>query len=131
MPLTLEEANRIVRSALAKAQELNIRISAAVCDAGGRLIAFQRMDNAIWASAYGSQGKAVASAAFGRPSGELTERAEQPTPRGIAIAEGGHMIMGQGAVPIIRNGIVEGACGVGGGTSQQDEDCARAGIGQL
>ena len=38
------------------------------------------------------------------------------------------MIMGQGAVPIIRNGIVEGACGVGGGTSQQDEDCARAGI---
>jgi hypothetical protein len=48
---------------LAKAQELNIKISAAVCDAGGRLVAFQRMDNAIWASAYASQGKAVASAA--------------------------------------------------------------------
>ncbi len=131
MPLTLEEANRIMRGALAKAQELNIRISAAVCDSGGRLIAFQRMDHAIWASAYGSQGKAVASAAFGRPSGELSVRADQPTPRGIAIAEGGHMIMGQGAVPIIRNGVVEGACGVGGGTSQQDEDCARAGVGQL
>src|ERR1700757_575818 len=48
--------------------------------------------------------------------------------RGIAAAEGGHMIMGQGAVPIIRNGVVEGACGVGGGTSQEDEDCARAGV---
>jgi glc operon protein GlcG len=131
MPLTLEEANRIVRGALTKAQELNIRISAAVCDGGGRLIAFQRMDNAIWASAYGSQGKAVASAAFGRASGELSDRADQPTPRGIAIAEGGHMIMGQGAVPIIRNGVIEGACGVGGGTSQQDEDCARAGVAQL
>jgi hypothetical protein len=81
-------------------------------------------------SAYGSQGKAVASAAFGRPSGALTERADQPTPRGIAAASGGH-IMGQGAVPIVRNGIVEGACGVGGGTSQQDEDCARAGVAQL
>jgi len=102
MALTLEEANRIVRGALAKAQELNIRISAAVCDSGGRLIALQRMDNAIWASAYG-----------------------------IAAASGGHMIMGQGAVPIVRNGIVEGACGVGGGTSQQDEDCARAGVAQL
>ena len=65
MALTLEEANRIIRGALAKAQELNIKISAAVCDSGGRLIALQRMDNAIWASAYGSQGKAVASAAFG------------------------------------------------------------------
>jgi uncharacterized protein GlcG (DUF336 family) len=131
MGLNLEEANRIVEGAVAKARELNIRISAAVCDAGGRLIAFQRMDNAIFASVYGSQGKAIASAAFGRPSGEMAERADQPTPRGVALAEGGHMIMGQGAVPIIRNGGVEGACGVGGGTAQQDEDCARAGVARL
>src|ERR1700761_7963068 len=102
MSLTLDEANRVVAGALAKAREINIKVSAAVCDAGGRLMAFQRMDNAIWASAYGSQGKAVASAAFGRPSGELAERATQPTPAGIAAAEGGHMIMGQGAVPIRR-----------------------------
>src|SRR6516164_2648233 len=131
MALTLDEANRIVRGAVAKAQELNIKISAAVCDSGGRLIAFQRMNNAIWASVYGSQGKAVASAAFGRPSGELSERANHPTPAGIAAAEGGHMIMGQGAVPIRRHGVIEGACGVGGGTAQQDEDCARAGVGKL
>src|SRR6476661_8686708 len=131
MALELEEANRVISRAIAKAGELNIRISVAVCDAGGRLMAFQRMDNAIWASAYGSQGKAVASAAFGRPSGELAERANHPTPAGIASAEGGHMIMGQGAVPILRNGIIEGACGVGGGTAQQDEDCARAGVGRL
>jgi glc operon protein GlcG len=128
MPLTLDDANRIIAGALAKARELNIKVTVAVCDAGGRLISLQRMDGAIWAGVYGSQGKAVASAAFGRASGELTPRADHPTPRGIAAAEGGHMIMGQGAVPIIRNGVVEGACGVGGGTSQEDEDCARAGI---
>ena len=87
MTLTLDEANRILRGALAKATELNIKISAAVCDAGGRPIAMQRMDGAIWASAYGCQGKAVASAAFGRPSGEMAARADQPTPRGIAAAE--------------------------------------------
>jgi glc operon protein GlcG len=131
MSLTLEEANRIVAGALAKARELNIRVAAAVCDAGGRLIALQRMDGAIWASAYGCQGKAVASAAFGRPSGDMAARADQPTPRGIAAASGGEMIMGQGAVPILRDGIVIGACGVGGGTSQEDEDCARAGVGKL
>ena len=131
MSLTLEEANRIVGGALAKARELNIRISAAVVDSGGRLIALQRMDNAIWASAYGCQGKAVASAGFGRPSGEMAARADQPTPKGIAAASGGEMIMGQGAVPIIRNGVVEGACGVGGGTSQEDEDCASAGVALL
>jgi glc operon protein GlcG len=128
MALTLEDANRIAQGAIAKARELDIRISVAVCDAGGRLMVFQRMDNAIWASCYGSQGKAVASAAFNRPSGELAERANHPTPAGIAAAEGGHMIMGQGAVPIRRGNAVEGACGVGGGTGEQDEDCARAGV---
>lgn len=131
MALTLEEANRVAEGAIAKAKALNIRISVAVCDAGGRLVAFQRMNNAIWASVYGSQGKAVASAAFGRPSSALSERAHQPTPAGIAAAEGGHMIMGQGAVPIIRDGIVEGACGVGGGSGKEDEDCAIAGAAKL
>ena len=131
MAVSLAEANKIVAGAIAKAEELNIKINVAVCDAGGRLIAFNRMDGAIWAGVYGSQGKAVASAAFGRTSGELQERADQPTPRGIAIAEGGHMIMGQGGVPIVRGGAVEGSCGVGGGTSQEDEDCARAGIATL
>ena len=131
MAITLAEANRILEGAIAHAQGLNIKVNVAVCDAGGRLIAFNRMDGAIWAGVYGSQGKAVASAAFGRNSGELQQRADQPTARGIALAEGGHMIMGQGGVPINRNGVVEGAVGVGGGTSQEDEDCSNAGIAKL
>jgi uncharacterized protein GlcG (DUF336 family) len=131
MPLTLADANRVVQGTMAKAEELNIKVSVAVCDAGGRLIAFGRMDGAIWAGVYGSQGKAVAAAAFGRASGLLQERADTPIIRGITAADGGHMITSQGAVPAIRNGEVIGACGVGGGTSQQDEDCAVAGVAVL
>ena len=131
MALTLAEANQAVQGALTRARELNIKISVAVCDAGGRLVAFNRMDGALWAGAYGSQGKAIASVAFARPSGELQERAGTPIVQGIIAAEGGHMIPSQGAVPIIRNGVVDGACGVGGGTAQQDEDCARAGVAKL
>ena len=131
MALTLEEANRIVQGTIYKAKEMNIKISAAVCDAGGRLMAFGRMDGAIWAGVYGSQGKAVASTAFGRPSGQLAERADTPIIRGIIAGEGGHGIAAQGAVPIIRGGVVEGACGVGGGTSQEDEECAAAGVAKL
>ena len=29
-------------------------------------------------------------------------------------------------VPIFGQGVLIGACGVGGGTAQEDEDCARA-----
>ena len=131
MAITLKEARQILDGSIAKAEELNIKVSAAVVDAGGRLIAMNKMDGAIWASAYGCIGKAVGSSAFGRPSGEMQERADQPTPRGVAAASGGEMILGQGAVPIILNGVVEGACGLGGGTSQQDEDCAKAGVAKL
>jgi len=131
MALTLAEANRIVQAAVTKAQEINIKVSVAVCDAGGRLVAFNRMDGAIWGSIYGSQGKAIASAGFSRPSGELQERAGSPIIQGIVAAEGGHMIPSMGAVPILRNGVLEGACGVGGGTSQQDEDVAKAAVAKL
>ena len=131
MAISLDDANGIVAAAIAKANELNIKINVAVCDAGGRLIAFNRMDGAIWGGVYGSQGKAVAAAAFGRTSGELQERASSPIISGILAAEGGHGIPSQGAVPIIRNGAVEGACGVGGGSSQEDEDCAAAGVATL
>lgn len=131
MALTLAEANSIVEGAIAAANEMGIKINVAVCDAGGRLIAFNRMDGAIWAGVYGSQGKAVASVAFGRTSGELQERANSPIVSGILAAEGGHGIPSQGGVPIVRDGVVEGAVGVGGGTSQEDEDCARAGIANL
>src|ERR671910_1649288 len=109
MSLTLAEANQVVQGALDKAREMNIKISVAVCDAGGRLMAFNRMDGAIWGSVYGCQGKAIASVAFGRASGELQERSGSPIIQGIMAAEGGHMIPSQGAVPIMRSGAAVGA----------------------
>ena len=129
MALSLAEAHKVIEGAIKKAQELNIRVCVSVCDSGGRLLAFNRMDGAIWGAVYGSQGKSVASAAMGRPSGDLDP--SRVIFQKIGEHEGGHMIASQGAVPIVRNGVVDGACGVGGGTGQQDEDCARAGAGTL
>jgi hypothetical protein len=37
------EANRVIEGAIAKSGGVGIKISIAVCDAGGRLVAFQRM----------------------------------------------------------------------------------------
>lgn len=128
MSLTLQDANRMVEAAIAKARELDILISVAVVDAGGRLVAFNRMDGAIWAGVYGSQGKAVGSVAFGRNSGLMQERAGSPIVTGIRQAEGDHLIMSQGGAVLLRDGAPEGACGVGGGTGEEDEICAQAAV---
>ena len=37
----------------------------------------------------------------------------------------------EGVVSIIRNGFLEGVCDDNGGTTQHDENCARAGVARL
>ena len=61
MALTLTEAHRMIQAAVAKAQELNVTISVAVCDTGGNVAALNRMDGASAVSATVAQGKAAAS----------------------------------------------------------------------
>ena len=129
--VTLEEAIRMCDAAVAKAEEIGIRVSVSVVDSGSNLLATHRMDGSIILGVEGSRGKAVASVIFGQPSGELEARADRPTFRAILLQYGGKFIMGQGAVPISRDGEMIGACGVGGGTPQEDEDCARAGIAAI
>jgi uncharacterized protein GlcG (DUF336 family) len=109
----------------------NGAFNVAVCDAGGRLLAFQRMDGAMWAGSLGSQGKAMVSSAFGRPSDDLTTRADHPILPGVTAAEGNNMFYRQGVVPTFRDGVLSGACGVGGGFAREDEDCTRAGVDEL
>ena len=125
MALTLTEANRMVQAALARAQQLNVKISVAVCDAGGHLVALSRMDGAIAVSATVAQGKAAASAGFGRASGTLP--ADSPVLQAVIAALGGRMLPAQGAVPVVKNSELIGAIGASGATAEQDEQCAQAG----
>ena len=129
--LTLAEAVKICDVAIAKAEEQGSQIAVTVVDSGTNLVAEHRMDGALVLAIEGSRGKAVASAIFGQPSGELEPKADRPVFRALQIQMNGRFIMGQGAVPIVRNGEVIGACGVGGATSQEDEDCARAGVAAI
>ena len=70
----------------------------------------------------------MAAACFGRSGEDLAENAQAPVFRGLMAMEGGHMIPGKGALPAYRDGELVGAVGGSGGTAQEDEDAARAGI---
>jgi uncharacterized protein GlcG (DUF336 family) len=126
--LTLAEAEQILVAAKAKVLEMGARMSVSVVDPRGDLIAMFRTDGASWRTPPISRAKAVAAACFGRPSGDLTENAQAPVFRGLMAMEGGHMIPGQGALPVYRGNELVGAVGGSGGTAQEDEDAARAGI---
>ena len=129
--ITLEESKPICEAAIKKAEELGIKIAVSVVDSALNLVTMQKMDDALILAIDGSKGKAVASVIFGQPTGELEERSKRPTFRALEIQWGGRFVMGQGALPIIRDGEVIGACGVGGGTPEEDEICAASGISTL
>lgn len=129
MGLTLSDANRMVQAAIAEAEKINIKLSVAVVDAGGHLLAFNRMEGAIFISAVAAQGKAIGSVGFGRDSSAIP--GDSPVIQAIMATQGGRIIPAQGALPIVQNGEVVGAIGGSGGTSQQDEDCARVGLAAL
>lgn len=132
MTLTLAEATSIVAAAIAKARQLNVTVSVAVCDEQGHLIALNRMDGAYAEIANRfSIGKAIVSASTGLPSGEVKGTVDHPSAAGV-LGQGMPAIRIRGGLPIFRNGQIEGACGVGGALSHEhEEECARAGIASI
>ena len=131
--LTLSAAQRIINGALKRARQLNLNVSVAVCDANGRLIALNQMDESVdWEVDRCSMGKAVAAAITGRPSDRLFEHFRVGGPR---LPSFHHVVppRGQrGGLPVVEAGIVQGGCGVSGAPkSEQDEECAAAGIAAL
>jgi glc operon protein GlcG len=132
MSIRLIEADRAIHAALAKAHNLAVNISVTVCDATGRLVAFQRMDGAVALADRASIGKALASATSGRPSGDESLEGQSDFPlTATVIGEAMPLLRRPGGLPIIRGGRVEGAIGVAGASDEQAVECALAGINAL
>jgi uncharacterized protein GlcG (DUF336 family) len=127
--IKLAEANHAIVAAQEYARDRGYSISVTVCDSMGHLIAHQRMDDALLLSGYGSVGKAIASAGLGIPSGEESDVDLKRSSVSGVLAHGLAVIRRPGGLPIKRGGKVEGAIGVSGApTDEQDEECARRGV---
>jgi uncharacterized protein GlcG (DUF336 family) len=130
--LTLAMAETALRAAQAKAAALRAPMTVTVVDEAGRLVLSARGDGTGFFTPETSRAKAVAAAAFRRRTAEVAD----------LVARGGFwstistVLQGQalptlGATPIVRGGRVIGAIGCGGGTGEQDQECADAGAAAL
>jgi glc operon protein GlcG len=88
MTLTLMDARRAINGAIARAGELEAKITVTVCDEQGRLVALNRMDGALETSDRDSIGKAIADAATGHPSSEVNAAVDFSLRTGTVIGEG-------------------------------------------
>lgn len=131
MPITLREAEKLLKAAEESALRQSLKVSIAVVDSRGDLVVTCRMDGARYFTLDIARGKAMVSAMFNAPSGTLAERANTPVMQTLNQMNLGRLVFGQGALPIVQGNEVLGAVGVSGATSQQDEDIAKAALAAL
>ena len=124
MPIPVEKAIQMVRSAHAQAAQLDIAVTAVVVDQSGRMIALGRMDRARPITVEMALNKAYTAASFQQPTKELAGVAGQTWFQSLVVSSNGRIMPGAGALPIVEGDNVVGAVAVAGGTEEQDQRCA-------
>jgi uncharacterized protein GlcG (DUF336 family) len=133
--LSLDQANRIIAAALAKARVMELApVGVAVLDAGGHLVSLQREDGLSFLRVRVCQGKAYGALGMGTHSRHLATRfAGSVNAQGFftalnAMSDGMVVPLMGGVLIRDKGGRVLGAVGVSGARSEDDEACAVAGI---
>ena len=119
-------------AAVQSAQAMGARVNVALVDGGGVLAGFLRMPGAPLHSVEIAIDKAYTAASFGLPTSRWTEVLQAHS---AAVREGlvlrPRFVAFGGGLPIVEDGRCIGAIGVSGGSEQQDEQIARAGLQAL
>lgn len=122
-------AQTAVAAAVQAAQAMGARVNVALVDASGVLAGFLRMPGAPLHSVEIAIDKAYTAASFGLPTARWTEVLQSHS---AAVREGlvqrPRFVAFGGGVPIVEGGRCIGAIGVSGGSEQQDEAIAHAGL---
>ena len=127
LKLTHEGALKMLHAGVAKALEMKQPQCITVTDEGGHLLAFVRMDGAKVLSIDSSRKKALTAASGRAPSGEANVANEIK----LAFATEGKLTNLKGGLPVVVEGHVIGAIGVGSGTGEQDLEVAKAMLAAL
>ena len=129
--LTLDIARKILDVALAKSVEKKLKpLVVAVLDARGCIKALAAQDGTSLLRSEIAHGKAYGALAMGMGSRALFQRAQEQAyfVDAVNTLAQGRLVPVPGGVLIQNGGVLLGAVGVSGDTSDNDEACAIAGI---
>jgi glc operon protein GlcG len=125
-------AKRMIAAAEAAALGANAQVAIAIVDGNGDLVYFERMDGASARAVTSSQGKARAALLLGVPTKEAQDSiaAGKPLPVTLTAPPAGawELTIGQGGLPIIKDGKAVAAIGCGGSLPANDEKFCQAGL---
>lgn len=132
MSITLENAEKAIAAAKAKAVEIDTKMNIAVVDAGANLVAFARMDGAWLGSLDISIKKAKTARFFDMETGMIGGLSQPGGALYNIEHSNGGLITFPGGIPIKdASGTVIGAIGVSGSSVDNDHTVAHAGVQAL
>lgn len=129
--ITAAQANTIIETAMRTGADKGFKpLSVVVLDAGGHVKAFARADGAAPGRFGIAHGKAYGAVMLGMPGSAQMARAEAQPYFMAAVngVYGGHVVPVPGGVLVKADGVVIGAVGVTGDTSDNDVVAAMAGL---
>ncbi|MFL5655626.1 MAG: GlcG/HbpS family heme-binding protein [Ktedonobacteraceae bacterium] len=130
--ITIEAAERIIKAAEKKAQEMGKPMCIAICDEDGTLKAFRRMDGAPLLSVQIAQDKAYTAISFGgMATHEWYEFIKNDPPLLNGIVKTDRLIVFGGGFAIKNDAGIIGGIGVSGGHYTDDMQVAQAGLEAL
>jgi uncharacterized protein GlcG (DUF336 family) len=114
--MTLADARACIARGVRESERLGFKVAIAVVDAGGHLIACERMDGALWVTPEIARAKANAAAGFHATTLDLEERFTRRLlfADNVATLGGYEFVFGKGGVPVVTDGVIVGAVGVSG-----------------
>ena len=118
-------AKKIAAAVLAECAKNQWNVAVAVVDNHGFLVYFERMNNTQTGSVEIAVGKAKSAAMYRRPTRAFMD-AINKAPATLSLPG---VYASPGGLPIMVGGNVTGGVGVSGVTGDQDEQCAKAGLG--
>ena len=130
--LTHEGARKIMAVAIEQAREAKISISCCVVDAGGQVVALDRMDGAPFHTIHSCSTKAVCSSSTKRKTsakGAVGQTLDVAHALGLTLAAGAaRWTAMEGGVPVLFDGECVGGVGVSGGDWETDQRIAEMAV---
>lgn len=130
LTIAVEGAKKAAAASLAEARTNGWTMAVAVVGPSGALVYFEKMDDTQVGSVNVSIDKARSAALFKRPT-KAFQDALASGGNGLRVLRLRDAVPVEGGVPLIVGGKLVGAIGVSGGTSEQDGQCAQAGVDAL
>jgi uncharacterized protein GlcG (DUF336 family) len=128
---SLARSLELLERVRAEAEARSLELSTCVVDAGGHVIASQRMDGAALGAMRLAVGKAYTAVLWGSRTGDFMASTQPGGPDWGWNSTDAGIVVYAGGLPLYSDGMLVGGVGASGATAAEDEACVAAAVAAL